>query len=37
MTHTQSGRFDGDSWDPASSVGATATIPSPTHWCVQWA
>ena len=25
MTHAQSGRFDGDSWDPASSVGATAT------------
>jgi methyltransferase (TIGR00027 family) len=23
---TQSGRFDGDSWDPASSVGATATM-----------
>ena len=22
----QSGRFDGDSWDPASSVGATATM-----------
>ena len=26
MTHAQSGRFDGDSWDPASSVGATATM-----------
>jgi methyltransferase (TIGR00027 family) len=26
MTHSQSGRFDGDSWDPASSVGATATM-----------
>jgi methyltransferase (TIGR00027 family) len=26
MTHARSGRFDGDSWDPASSVGATATM-----------
>ena len=26
MTHAQTGRFDGDSWDPASSVGATATM-----------
>ena len=26
MTRAQSGRFDGDSWDPASSVGATATM-----------
>jgi methyltransferase (TIGR00027 family) len=26
MTHDHSGRFDGDSWDPASSVGATATM-----------
>jgi methyltransferase (TIGR00027 family) len=26
MTDAQSGRFDGDSWDPASSVGATATM-----------
>jgi len=26
MTNAQSGRFDGDSWDPASSVGATATM-----------
>jgi methyltransferase (TIGR00027 family) len=26
MTHAQPGRFDGDSWDPASSVGATATM-----------
>ena len=26
MTHAQSGRYDGDSWDPASSVGATATM-----------
>jgi methyltransferase (TIGR00027 family) len=26
MTSAQSGRFDGDSWDPASSVGATATM-----------
>jgi methyltransferase (TIGR00027 family) len=26
MTHAQSGRFEGDSWDPASSVGATATM-----------
>jgi methyltransferase (TIGR00027 family) len=26
MTQAQSGRFDGDSWDPASSVGATATM-----------
>jgi methyltransferase (TIGR00027 family) len=26
MTEAQSGRFDGDSWDPASSVGATATM-----------
>ena len=26
MTPAQSGRFDGDSWDPASSVGATATM-----------
>jgi methyltransferase (TIGR00027 family) len=26
MTHAPSGRFDGDSWDPASSVGATATM-----------
>jgi methyltransferase (TIGR00027 family) len=26
MTRPQSGRFDGDSWDPASSVGATATM-----------
>ncbi len=26
MTHAHSGRFDGDSWDPASSVGATATM-----------
>ena len=25
MTHAHSGRFEGDSWDPASSVGATAT------------
>jgi methyltransferase (TIGR00027 family) len=26
MTHARSGRFEGDSWDPASSVGATATM-----------
>jgi methyltransferase (TIGR00027 family) len=26
MTHAHSGRFEGDSWDPASSVGATATM-----------
>jgi len=26
VTHARSGRFDGDSWDPASSVGATATM-----------
>ena len=26
MTPSQSGRFEGDSWDPASSVGATATM-----------
>ena len=26
MTDAPSGRFDGDSWDPASSVGATATM-----------
>jgi methyltransferase (TIGR00027 family) len=26
MTHAPSARFDGDSWDPASSVGATATM-----------
>ncbi len=26
MTRAQSGRFDGDTWDPASSVGATATM-----------
>jgi methyltransferase (TIGR00027 family) len=26
MTHARSGRFDGDSWDPTSSVGATATM-----------
>jgi methyltransferase (TIGR00027 family) len=26
MTQAQPGRFDGDSWDPASSVGATATM-----------
>jgi methyltransferase (TIGR00027 family) len=26
MTDAQSGRFEGDSWDPASSVGATATM-----------
>jgi methyltransferase (TIGR00027 family) len=26
MTNAQSGRFDGDSWDAASSVGATATM-----------
>jgi len=26
MTDAHSGRFDGDSWDPASSVGATATM-----------
>jgi methyltransferase (TIGR00027 family) len=26
MTDAQLGRFDGDSWDPASSVGATATM-----------
>jgi methyltransferase (TIGR00027 family) len=26
MTNAQPGRFDGDSWDPASSVGATATM-----------
>ncbi|HWF70643.1 MAG TPA: class I SAM-dependent methyltransferase [Mycobacterium sp.] len=26
MAHAQSGRFDGDSWDAASSVGATATM-----------
>ena len=26
MTPSQPGRFEGDSWDPASSVGATATM-----------
>jgi methyltransferase (TIGR00027 family) len=26
VTHARSGRFEGDSWDPASSVGATATM-----------
>ena len=26
MTHTDSKRFDGDDWDLASSVGATATM-----------
>jgi methyltransferase (TIGR00027 family) len=26
MTNAPSGRFEGDSWDPASSVGATATM-----------
>jgi methyltransferase (TIGR00027 family) len=26
MTHAPSGRSDGDTWDPASSVGATATM-----------
>jgi methyltransferase (TIGR00027 family) len=26
MTHARPGRFEGDSWDPASSVGATATM-----------
>jgi methyltransferase (TIGR00027 family) len=26
VTHAGSGRFEGDSWDPASSVGATATM-----------
>ena len=26
MTSSQPGRFEGDSWDPASSVGATATM-----------
>ncbi|MBV9720545.1 MAG: class I SAM-dependent methyltransferase [Mycobacterium sp.] len=26
VTPSQPGRFDGDSWDPASSVGATATM-----------